>query len=114
MTELRFKIAIILSALIFFVVFVVHTLPAVLVSNDIIYAFAQGFVNPFAAGYATDAIMCWFILVSWVLYERHVFHLKHGWVCILLGAVPGVAVGYAMYFFVRQTQLTVSPVKDVK
>jgi len=114
MTESRFKIAIILSALFFLVVFIAHTLPAVLANSDIIYAFTAGFVNPFAAGYATDAIMCWFILMFWVLYERHSFHIKHGWICILLGVIPGVAVGFALYLIVRQTQLRISPVNDAK
>jgi len=112
MTESRFKIAITLSALFFLLVFILYTLPAVLANSDIIYAFAAGFVNPFAAGYATDAIMCWFILLFWVLYERQSFHIKHGWVCILLGVIPGVAVGFALYLIVRQTQLKISPVND--
>ena len=105
MNEKAFKLSIIVSALIFLAVFVFHTAPAALEQGDMVAAFAAGFVNPFAAGYSTDVIMCWFILLFWVLYEARTKAIKHGWLCVILGAVPGVAVGFTLYLLVRNAQL---------
>lgn len=63
-----------------------------------------GFVNPYSSGYSIDVIVTWCILCVWVMYESN--KVKHGWVCLLLGLVPGVAVGFALYLFLRDRQLT--------
>lgn len=70
---------------------------------DIIGAFAGGFVNPYASGYSTDVLCCWVILLLWVIYEYP--RIKHGWICLLLGLVPGVAFGFALYLIMRTNQL---------
>jgi Terpene cyclase DEP1 len=88
----------------FAVAFAVVCIPPLLVNPDVIGAFAAGFVNPFAAGYALDVIFCWLVLASWVTYEAKVHGIKHGWVALLLGLTPGVATGFAVYLLLRLTQ----------
>lgn len=105
MTENNFKLCIGFFAAVFLAVFVFYTAPAALETGDIVAAFAAGFVNPFAAGYSVDAIMCWFIMSAWILYERKKFGYKHGYLCMALGMVPGVAVGFALYLFLRTKQV---------
>ncbi len=86
-------------ALFFLLFFAWIVVPPLLVNPDILGAFAGGFVNPYASGYSTDVICCWFILLVWVIYEYP--HVKYGWLCVLLGVVPGVAVGFALYLLMR-------------
>lgn len=105
MSELFFKRAIIISAGIFLAVFLFYTLPAALELNDIIQSFAAGFVNPLATGYSVDVIACGFILIFWILFEAKNCGIRHGWVCILLCFIPGVAVGFTAYLLIRQKQL---------
>ncbi len=103
MTEKVFKISVALIAAIFTIIFCILIIPTVLENPDIIGAFAAGFVNPFASGYSTDVICCWLILVVWVAYEYP--KVKRGWLCVLLGVIPGVAVGFALYLLMRTNQL---------
>lgn len=79
--------------------------PALLNDPNIIAAIMAGFVNPFASGYSTDVILCWVVLMLWVVYEARAYQIKGGWVCLLLGLVPGVVVGLALYLIVRDRQL---------
>ena len=79
-------------------------LPALWINPDIVGAFAAGFVNPFSSGYALDAIMCWLILAVWVVFEAETKAIKHGWIALLLGIVPGVATGFAAYLIMRIRQ----------
>ena len=72
---------------------------------DIIGAFAAGFVNPFAVGYSTDVFFCWFVLAVWIWFEASTQAIRHGWICLMLGIVPGVAVGFALYLLLRHSQL---------
>lgn len=92
---------------VFTLAFIFLVIPALLQDFDIIGAFAAGFVNPFASGYSTDVIVCWAVLAIWVRFEAVRYSVRHGWVCLLLGIVPGVAVGFALYLVLRQHQLTV-------
>lgn len=85
--------------------FVLTVVPAVAVDWNIIGALAAGFVNPFAAGYSTDVLLCWCVLATWIYFERKTTGIKHGWICLVLGAVPGVAVGFALYLILRAKQL---------
>jgi hypothetical protein len=62
-------------------------------------------VNPYAAGYATDAIACWLVLAIWGTYDASTHGVQHGWLCLLLGAIPGVATGFALYLILRGKQL---------
>ncbi len=85
----------------FAVFFFLYVFPPVLNDFDIIGAFAGGFVNPFATGYSVDAITCWLILTIWIIYERKTLGIRHGWIAIILGVVPGVATGFALYLLLR-------------
>ena len=78
--------------------------PPLLANPDIVGAFGAGFVNPFSSGYAMDAITTWCVLAAWVAYEARVRGVRHGWVALVLGVVPGVAVGLASYLLLRMKQ----------
>jgi hypothetical protein len=71
---------------------------------DLIAAFKAGYVNPYSLGFATDAIACWLILVCWVIYKKLQKGIKHGLLAIMLGFVPGVATGFAVYLLLRSYQ----------
>ncbi len=100
-----FEILVSLIAIGFVLFFSVSVIPALVASFDIIGAFAAGFVNPYASGYSVDVIACWLILFVWVLYEKSKHNIKYGWICLLVGIVPGVAVGFAAYLILRYRQL---------
>ena len=71
---------------------------------DSVGAFAAGFVNSYASGYAADTLTCWVILTAWIAFEAKTKGVRHGWICALLGVVPGVAVGFAGYLLLRGRQ----------
>ena len=104
-SEKLFRRLLLLVALGFCVVFAVLIIPPLLANPDIVAAAAGGFVNPFAAGYATDVILCWVVLAIWVVFERQRYQVRGGWLALLPGLVPGVAVGFALYLLIRQRQL---------
>ncbi len=106
MNKQLFSIGLILIAATFTVLFCVLVIPPLLQNPDIIGAFSAGFVNPYASGYAADVVCCWVTLLIWVWYESP--RVKHGWVCLLLGLVPGVAVGFAGYLLLRARQINPS------
>ncbi len=89
----------------FSLVFGILVVPPLLASGDIVGAFAAGFVNPYASGYALDAIFCWFVLAVWVVQEARTQGVRHGWVALLLGVAPGVATGFGVYLLMRARQL---------
>ena len=99
-----FKILIGAVGVAFTIVFCVIVIPALIEKPNIIDAFAGGFVNPFASGYSTDVICCWLLLLIWIIYESP--KVKYGWVCALLGIIPGVAVGFALYLLLRMKYLS--------
>ncbi len=103
MSEKAFKISIALIGITFTLLFCILVIPPLVENPDVIGAFAAGFVNPYAAGYSTDVFCCWAILLVWVIYEAP--KVKYGWICLLIGVVPGVAVGLAAYLIIRTTQL---------
>ena len=78
--------------------------PGFLANPDIVAAVKAGFVNPYSSGFATDAVCCWLVLAAWVVYEKFEKGMKHGWIALLLGLVPGVATGFALYLFMRMKQ----------
>ncbi len=106
MNERMFKTSIIVVATVFTVVFCIVVVPPLVANPDIPGAFGAGFVNPYASGYSADVISCWVILALWVWFEAKSLSIKHGWVCLLLGVVPGVAAGFATYLLLRQNQLS--------
>ncbi len=88
----------------FAVFFFVTIGPLFLEQPDLVAAFKAGYVNPYSSGFATDAIACWLILICWVVYEKLQKGIKHGWLAIVLGFVPGVATGFAVYLLLRSYQ----------
>ena len=104
MTEPLFKGIIIAAAAVFAVLFSLWCIPPLIAHPDVIGAFAAGFVNPYASGYAADTLACWVILSAWIAFEARAKGVRHGWVCALLGVVPGVAVGFAGYLLLRMRQ----------
>ena len=102
---LFFRLGVSISAIIFMLIFGFVVLPEFFKNPDIIQAFASGFTNPFASGYSSDVIACWAILCVWIIHEARSKHIKHGWLCLVLGVVPGVAVGFALYLLLREQQL---------
>ncbi len=101
MTERVFHGSVLAIAAAFTVFFAATVLPPLAADPDVLGAFAAGFVNPYAAGYSTDVFACWAILAVWVVHEARTRGVRHGWVCLALGVVPGVAVGFAAYLVLR-------------
>lgn len=108
MSQRIFEITLILIAAGFTATFAIVVIPALIEDRDIIAAFAAGFVNPYSSGYSADVIFCWAALGIWILFEAKAHSIKHGWVCLLLGLVPGVAVGFPLYLVLRSRQLSSS------
>jgi len=90
-------------SIIFTILFIVIVIPPLVKNPDVIGAFAAGFVNPYSTGYSVDVICCYAILMFWVIFELP--KVKYGWVCLVLGIVPGVAVGFALYLIMRMHQM---------
>lgn len=105
MTRSMFVALLILLGGGFALAFCLIVVPPLLADPDILDAFAAGFVNPYASGYALDAILCWGVLAVWVIYEARNDGIRHGWVALLLGIAPGVATGFAAYLLLRLRQL---------
>jgi len=105
MSQRTFQICIAALGIGFALYFFVNVLPPLIADPDIMDALAAGFVNPYAAGYSTDAVLCWMILAVWVIYEARQLKIRHGWIALLLGLAPGVATGFALYLLLRQRQL---------
>ena len=99
-----FKSVLVLLAGSFTVAFFAVCPRAFMKDPDVARAIAGGFVNPFATLYSLDAIGCWFVLATWVLYESKHTRMRHGWVALLLGIFPGVTVGFAVYLLIRFSQ----------
>ncbi len=104
MSETLFRTLLVLLGLGFTIAFCVIVVPPLIESGDIIGGFAAGFVNPYASGYSTDVLMCWAVLAAWVIYDAGANNIKHGWIALALGVVPGVATGFALYLLLRQRQ----------
>ncbi len=78
--------------------------PLLITDPDVLAAFKAGYVNPYSSGFATDAIACWLVLAAWVIYEKFEKGIKHGWIALLVGLVPGVATAFALYLVMRMKQ----------
>jgi len=89
-----------------FAAFFFITLGPLLIENpDVFAAFKAGYVNPYSSGFATDAVACWLVLAAWVVYEKFEKGIKHGWIALLIGLVPGVATAFALYLVMRMKQV---------
>lgn len=104
MSTQAFRLSLIVLAALFTGAFVVICIPPFLANPDILGAFGAGFVNPYASGYALDIFFTWGVLAAWVLYEARARGVRHGWIALVLGVVPGVAVGLAVYLLLRLGQ----------
>lgn len=109
MSKQLFHILALSIALGFTGVFSIVVVPPLIDHPDVMGAFAAGFVNPYAAGYASDVLFCWAALALWIVHEARSYSVRNGWICLLLGIVPGVAVGFALYLVVRNGQITTRP-----
>ena len=88
----------------FAVAFAGIVLPAMVRDGgDVVGGLAGGFVNPYSSGYSLDVLCCWAVLAIWVVLERRELQARHGWVCLVLGVVPGVATGFAAYLLLRRS-----------
>ncbi len=105
MSQTLFKAVIIAAAAAFLTLFCAVVIPPLVANPDVAGAFAAGFVNPYASGYSADTLACWVILAAWVAYEARALGIRHGWIAVVLGMVPGVAVGLALYLLLRMKQL---------
>lgn len=105
MSARTFQILVGIVAITFAAIFTVIVVPALIADADPVAGALAGFVNPYSSGYAWDTILCGVILTIWILYERKALGIRHGWICILLGLVPGVAVGFGLYLILRFRQL---------
>lgn len=80
MTQRSFSLAIAALGATFTILFGIVVIPELIRHPDVLDAFAAGFVNPFAAGYAMDAITCWCILtVGWCTRPRPKASSMAGW-----------------------------------
>lgn len=105
MKENIFQTGLAVIAALFTICFLILVVPPLVQNFDPIGAFAGGFVNPFSSGYALDVIFTWLALALWVFYESKTKGIKHGWIALALGVVPGVAVGLAFYIYIRSVSL---------
>jgi len=109
MSDRSFRVAVIAVGLAFTALFSVLVVPPLIDDPDILGAFGAGFVNPYASGYSADVIACWVILAIWVVFEARSRSVKYGWLCLVVGVVPGVAVGFAAYLVLRSNQIAEHP-----
>lgn len=108
MNDKIFRWSLFIVAIGFTITFCIIVLPPLLANPDIIGAFSAGFVNPYASGYSADVLFCYLALVIFVIYDAKRFGVKHGWACLMLGIVPGVAVGLSLYLILRTKQINQS------
>ncbi len=109
MSDRSFRVAVIAVGLAFTALFSGLVVPPLIDDPDILGAFRAGFVNPYASGYSADVIACWVILAIWIVFEARSRSVKHGWLCLVIGVVPGVAVGFAAYLVLRSNQIAEHP-----
>ena len=104
MSERQSRAAVAVVGLGFSLLFCVVVVPPLIEQPDILGAFGAGFVHPYASGYSSDVIACWLILAIWVAYEAKPRSVRHSWVCLALGVMPGVATGFAAYLLLPARQ----------
>ena len=105
MSRTFFEGATLALGLLFALCFAIIVVPPLLVSGDVIGAFAAGFVNPYSSGYSLDVFVCAAILFCWIFYERSTLGIRHGWIVVPISFMPGVATGFAVYLVMRSRQL---------
>lgn len=93
-----------LMAIGFATAFCVIALPTALHETNPLRFVTDAYVNPYSSGYATDTLTCWCVLAVWIIHEARTKGVRHGWIALLLGVVPGVATGFATYLLIRSKQ----------
>ena len=102
MSPQAYRTALVVIAAVFTLAFVVIVIPALIDDGgDVFGGLADGFVNPYASGYSWDVFCSWAVLAVWVVYERAALGQRYGWISLVLGLAPGVAVGLASYLLLR-------------
>ncbi|NGY05736.1 DUF2834 domain-containing protein [Solimonas terrae] len=104
MSTALFRALVAVIGALFTLAFFVIVVPPLVHDPDVIGAFAAGFVNPFASGYSLDTVACWCLLAVWVSFEARAKGIRHGWIALVLGVVPGVAAGLSVYLLMRLGQ----------
>jgi hypothetical protein len=104
MSTAAFRLLLVALAAALAVAVVVLVVPPFLRDPDPLAVVAAAFVNPYAAAFSLDAVLCWLVLAVWVAYEAKVRGVRRGWVALVLGLVPGVAAGFAAYLLLRLRQ----------
>jgi hypothetical protein len=105
MSDKVFKLALWALALVFTAVLIKVVGPPLAADGwNVVWAFGQGFVNPYSSGYAYDIFFSYAVLAVWVIHEAMAKGVKHGWIALVLGVIPGVAVGLAAYLLIRARQ----------
>jgi hypothetical protein len=101
-----FRSVVVILALGFSAAFIIVVVPQLIRdSGDILGGLAAGFVNPYSSGYSLDIFFCWAVLAVWIAWERVELGVRHGWICLILGFMPGVATGFATYLLLRHRQV---------
>ena len=103
MNETTFRALLILISVAFVGFALVVFFPPIIENPDIVNVLKSGFVNPYASTYSVDLIVCWIILILWIIREKASFGVRNGWICIPIGLILGVAVGFALYLLIRGT-----------
>lgn len=89
----------------FTLVFAILVMPSLLKDLSIATALSSGFVNPYSTGFSLDTLSSWLVLTVWIIYEARSSGIRHGWIAILLGLIPGTATGFAVYLILRTMQI---------
>lgn len=89
----------------FTLAFVVLVAPSLLTDLSIVAALSAGFVNPYSTGFSLDTLSSWLLLSVWIVYEARSSGIRHGWIAIVLGLIPGTATGLAFYLILRTIHL---------
>jgi hypothetical protein len=106
MPDTRFDWLIALLGVAFIATFAYVVVPPFIDDNlDLASAVQDAFVNPYASGFAIDAIFTYAVLVVWIVHESVYREIRHGWLAIVLGLVAGVAVGLVVYLLIRHREI---------
>ncbi len=105
MSSNTYNILLLSIAVLFTALFCVIVVPPLWQNPDVIGALAAGFVNPYASGYSLDTICCWLVLAVLVVFDARHHGIEGGWLYLIMGLVPGVATGFALYLYSRHKQL---------
>ena len=104
MTQRTFIYIIAAIGLAFTIAFAILVMPSLLKDLSIVTALSAGFANPYSTGFSLDTLSSWLVLTMWIIYEARSSGIKHGWIAILLGLIPGTATGFAVYLILRTMQ----------